>query len=113
MRCRVVWGWGAVHCVAVTLKKLYRTEYRDSTYIGAVGDSVEGVFQILDTHYSSHYERYAYTADYMGNLVSFWNKYEIPVGDRRKFKAKVKAQTKNRLFEVNETALNYVKVYKI
>ena len=96
-----------------TVKKLLRTEYRDSMYIGALGDSVEGVCVILDSHYSSHYERYAYTADYMGNVISFWNKFEIPVGERRKFKARVKEQSKNRLFAVNETQLNYVKVYKV
>lgn len=95
------------------LKKTIRTEYRDSLYIAGVGESVEGVCQILNAHYSSHYERYAYTADYMGNLISFWNKFEIPEGERRKFKAKVKAHTKNRLFDVNETALNYVKIYKV
>ena len=95
------------------VKKLLRTEYRDSMYIGAPGDSVEGVCKIIDSHYSSHYERYAYTADYMGNVVSFWNKFEIPVGDRRKFKARVKEQAKNRLFAVNETTLNYVKVYTV
>ena len=95
------------------VKKLLRTEYRDSMYIGALGDSVEGVCVILDSHYSSHYERYAYTADYMGNVISFWNKFEIPVGERRKFKARVKEQSKNRLFAVNETQLNYVKVYKV
>jgi len=96
-----------------SLKKLFRTEYRESKYIGGVGESVEGVCQILNSHYSSHYERYAYTADYMGNLVGFWNKFEIPVGERRKFKAKVKSHAKNRLFDVNETALNYVKIYKV
>lgn len=95
------------------LKKTIRTEYRDSLYIGGVGESVEGVCQILNVHYSSHYERYSYTADYMGNLISFWNKFEITEGERRKFKAKVKAHTKNRLFDVNETALNYVKLYKV
>ena len=95
------------------LKKKLRTEYRDSGYIGAPGDSVEGVCVILDSHYSSHYERYAYTADYMGNIIAFWNKFEIPVGERRKFKARVKEQSKNRLFSVNETQLNYVKVYKV
>lgn len=95
------------------LKKKLRTEYRDSVYIGAQGDSVEGVCLILDSHYSSHYERYVYTADYMGNIISFWNNFEIPVGERRKFKARVKEQTTNRLFAINETALNYVKVYKV
>ena len=95
------------------LKKTIRTEFRESKYIGGVGESVEGVCQILHCHYSSHYERYAYTADYMGNLISFWNKFEIPVNEHRRFKAKVKAHTKNRLFDVSETALNYVKVYKV
>jgi hypothetical protein len=96
-----------------SLKKVIRTEYRNSLYIGAVGESVEGVCQILNKYYSSHYERYAYTADYMGNLISFWNKFDLEEGDRRKFKAKVKAQGKNRLFDVSETALNYVKLYKV
>ena len=95
------------------LKKTIRTEYRDSVWIGDPGESVEGVCRIIASHYSSHYERYAYTADYMGNLISFWNKFEIPKGERRKFRAKVKSKTKNRLFDVNETALNYVKVYKV
>ena len=95
------------------LKKKLRTEYRDSMYIGAKGDAVEGVCLILDSHYSSHYEKYSYTADYMGNIVSFWYKDKIPAGDRRKFKARVKDQIKNKLFTVNETQLNYVKVYTI
>ena len=97
----------------VGLTKLLRTEYRDSVYIGGIGEHVEGVCQILDSHYSAHYERWRYTADYMGNIISFWNKNEIPVGDRRKFKAKVKDHGKNRLFDVNDTNLNYVKIYKV
>ena len=95
------------------LKKTIRTEYRESLYIGGIGESVEGVCKIIDSHYSGHYERYAYTADVMGNLIGFWNKFEIPIGERKKFKAKVKAHVKNRLFDVNETQLNYVKVYKV
>jgi|TARA_B100001093_G_scaffold175916_1_gene168715 hypothetical protein len=96
-----------------TLKKKIRTEYRDSQYIGGIGESVEGVCEIMSGYYSSHYERHAYTANVMGNLISFWNKFEIPVGEHRKFKAKVKAHDKNRLFQVNETKLNYVKLYKV
>ena len=95
------------------VKKEIRLNYRNSLYIGAPKEDVEGVCKILDSHYSSHYERFAYTADYMGNLISFWCKFEIPVGEHRKFKAKVKDHSKNRLFEVNETRLNYVKVYKV
>ena len=96
-----------------TLRKVIRTEYRDSQYIADIGESVEGVCKILDRHYSSHYERYKYTADYMGNIIGFWNKFEIPVDEHRKFKGKVKAHNKNRLFEVCETAINYVKIYKV
>tara|TARA_Y100001935_G_C17237672_1_gene473897 strand:+ start:169 stop:846 length:678 start_codon:yes stop_codon:yes gene_type:complete len=95
------------------LKKVIRIEYRNSAYIGDIGESVEGVCKILHRHYSSHYERYKYTADYMGNIIGFWNKFDIPEGDRRKFKGKVKAHDKNRLFEVNETSINYVKIYKV
>tara|TARA_B100000123_G_C25705286_1_gene417280 strand:- start:369 stop:1046 length:678 start_codon:yes stop_codon:yes gene_type:complete len=96
-----------------SLKKVIRTEYRESKYIAGIGESVEGVCKILDRHYSSHYERYKYTADYMGNIIGFWNKFEIPVGEHRKFKGKVKAHDKNRLFEVCETSINYVKIYKV
>ncbi len=95
------------------LKKVIRIEYRNSAYIGDIGESVEGVCKILHRHYSSHYERYKYTADYMGNIIGFWNKFDIPEGERRKFKGKVKAHDKNRLFEVNETSINYVKIYKV
>lgn len=96
-----------------TLKKKLRVEYRDSSYLGEEGESVEGVCLILDSYYSSHYEKYSYTADYIGNIITFWNKFEIPVGERRKFKARIKEQTKHRLFAVNATVLNYVKVYKV
>ena len=57
-----------------TLRKIIRTEYRDSQYIADIREPVEGVCKILDKHYSSHYERYKYTADYMGNIIGFWNK---------------------------------------
>ena len=48
-----------------------------------------------------------------GNLVSFMNKYEHNVGEMRRVKAIVKAQSKNKLFSANETRLNYVKLYKV
>jgi len=41
------------------------------------------------------------------------NKFEYNVGSMLRIKAKVKAQTKNKLFGANETRLNYVKLYKI
>lgn len=96
------------------LKKEIRIEYRDSLHIGKEKDVVEGVFKILDKRYSSQWESYNYVAvSTDGNLVSFMNKFEHNVGDMKKIKAKVKAQTKNKLFGANETRLNYVKLYKV
>ena len=94
-------------------KKLLRTEYRDSQYVGNEKDTVEGVVKILSKFYSEQWESYNYVADLTGNLVSFMNKENIEVGERRRVKAKVKAQSKNRSFDVNETRLNYLKLYKV
>jgi len=97
-----------------SLKKEIRVEYRDSQYLGKEKDSVEAVVAILDKRYSSQWETYYYTAATTdGNLVSFGNKFEYKIGDMKRIKAKVKAQTKNRLFDANETRLNYVKLYKV
>ena len=96
------------------LKKTIRVEYRDSVHIEPVGAKVESVIEILDKRYSSQWETYYYTAVTTdGNLVSFGNKFEHAVGDRKRIKAKVKGHTKNRLFSANETRLNYVKLYKV
>jgi len=97
-----------------SLKKEIRVEYRDSVHIGKEKDNIECVVKILDKRYSNQWESYNYTAvTTEGNLVSFMNKFEFTIGEMKRIKAKVKAQTKNRLFEANETRLNYVKVYKV
>ena len=97
-----------------SLKKEIRLEYRDSQYLGKEKDTVEAVIAILDKRYSSQWESYNYTAVTTdGNLVSFMNKFAYEVGAMLRCKAKVKAQTKNKLFEANETRLNYVKLYKV
>ena len=97
-----------------SLKKTIRVEYRDSKYIEPVGAKVESVIEILDKRYSAQWETYYYTAVTTdGNLVSFGNKFEHAVGDRKRIKAKVKGHTKNRLFSADETRLNYVKLYKV
>lgn len=96
-----------------SLTKEIRIEYRDSEYLGKEKDVVEGVIKILDKRYSSQWESYNYTAVMDGNLVSFMNKFEHPVGAMKRIKAKVKSQTKNKLFGANETRLNYVKLYKV
>ena len=95
------------------LKKEIRVEYRNSQYLGKEKDVVEGVVKILDKRYSQQWESFNYVAVIDGNLVSFMNKYEHAVGDMKRIKAKVKAQTQNKLFSANETRLNYVKIYKV
>ena len=95
------------------LTKEIRIEYRDSQYLGKEKDLVEGVAKILDKRYSSQWESYNYVAVIDGNLISFMNKFEYNIGDMKRIKAKVKAQTKNKLFSANETRLNYVKLYKV
>lgn len=96
------------------LKKEIRVEYRDSQYLGKPKDNVESVIAILDKRYSTQWESYNYTAATTdGNLVSFMNKFPYDVGTMLRCKAKVKSHTKNRLFEANETRLNYVKLYKV
>ncbi len=95
------------------LTKEIRVEYRDSQYLGKEKDVVEGVAKILDKRYSSQWESFNYVAVIDGNLISFMNKFEHEVGTMKRVKAKVKAQTKNKLFGANETRLNYVKLYKV
>ena len=95
------------------LTKEIRIEYRDSQYLGKEKDVVEGVVKILDKHYSQQWESFNYVAVIDGNLVSFMNKFEHAIGDMKRIKAKVKAQTKNKMFSANETRLNYVKLYKV
>ena len=87
--------------------------YRNSNYIGEVGDPVDGVCFVINESFIQDYDKFVYTADIMGNIISFWTKYKIPAGERRRIKAKVKKHVKNKLFDVNETQLNYVKVYKV
>ena len=96
------------------LKKEIRVEYRDSKHLGDNSLFVDVVIAILDKRYSAQWESYNYTAvTTEGNLVSFMNKFPYDVGAMLRCKAKVKAQTKNKLFEANETRLNYVKLYKV
>jgi len=94
-------------------KKLLRTEYRDSQYVGNEKDNVEGVAKILSRFFSEQWQSYNYVADLTGNLVSFMTKDRFDVGERKRIKAKVKSQGKNRSFDVNETRLNYVKFSKV
>ncbi len=94
------------------LKKLFRIDYRNSMHIGKVGEAINGNLKIIDRNWSTNWESYNYVADYNGNLVSFMNKFKFNIDQRFNFKAKVKGHQKNRLFEVNETRMNYFRKVK-
>ena len=94
------------------LKKLLRIEYRDSQPVGKPGEAIVGNLKIVDRNWSANWESYNYVADYNGNLVSFMNKTKFDIDQRFNFKAKVKSHNKNRLFEVNETRINYLRKTK-
>ena len=94
------------------LKKLFRIDYRNSMHIGKVGEAINGNLKIIDRNWSTNWESYNNVADYNGNLVSFMNKFKFNIDQRFNFKAKVKGHQKNRLFEVNETRMNYFRKVK-
>jgi len=94
-------------------KKMLRMEYRNSKDVGKIKDPVTGVVKILSKFWSEQWESFNYVADLNGNLVSFMNKIDYEVGNRKSIKGKVKAHGKNRKFDVCETRLNYCKLYKV
>ena len=94
-------------------KKKLRIEYRTSKNVGKLKDKVEGVIKFLNKFYSERWESFNYVADLNGDLVSFMNKEKFKVGQRKRIKGKVKAHGKNRNFDVCETRLNYVKLFKV
>lgn len=97
----------------IAFKKLLRTEYRDSKHIGVEGSSVEGVVKVLKKFWSPQWGKFNYTAELNGNIISFMNGFDYEINSLKRIKAKVKSHTKNRLFSVDETRLNYVKLYKV
>jgi len=94
-------------------KKKLRIDYRNSKNVGSIKDKVEGVIKFLNKFYSEKWESFNYVADFNGDLVSFMNKVEYKVGERKRIKGKVKDHGKNRNFDVCETRLNYVKLFKV
>ena len=94
------------------LKRLIRTEYRNSVHIGKEKDNIEGNIKILRAKYSERWESWNYLADYMGNLVSFMKNIDLEEGKRYNVKAKVKDHVTNSMFGVDETRINYIKLKK-
>jgi len=98
---------------ASKLKKLLRTEYRNSEHLAQIGDKVEGSITVLSAIYSERYERYFYEAGMNKNIIAFSSGHKLRVGDTKRIKARVKDHTRNRKFSVNETRLNYVRLYTV
>ena len=94
------------------LKKLFRIDYRNSQPVAKEGEAIFGNLKIVDRNWSANWESFNYIADFNGNLVSFMNKIKFDIDQRFNFKAKVKAHGKNRLFDVNETRINYLRKTK-
>ncbi len=80
--------------------------------VGKPGQPIDGNLKILDKNWSSNWESYNYVGDFAGNLVSFMNKIPFDIDQRINFKAKVKAHGKNKLFDVHETRINYLRKLK-
>lgn len=94
------------------LKKMLRTEYRESIALGKYGEKCTGNLKIIDARWSKNWESYNYTADFGGNIVSFMNKEKLDIGQRINFKAKIKAHQRNKFFDIPETRLNYMRKMK-
>ena len=94
------------------MRKLLRTEYRDSKPVGSIGEAITGNVKILSRAWSTNWESYNYVGDVAGDLVSFMHKVKFDIDQRVNFKAKVKAHGKNKLFDVYETRINYLRLVK-
>ncbi len=78
---------------------------RESTQLtGAIGELVQGEFEIVKCHYSQMYNKYRVTAKLVDSFVDFWYNTNLEQGTRIKLKAKIKTVRGD-----NTTQLNYVK----
>ena len=95
---------------ADTLKEAMISAGTDSKHIGTIGKKIAITFNEITTRFLPMYNSYVHSGkDDEGNLVSFWNKNQIPNGS--KITAKVKGHAKNpRIGDALVTNLNYVKV---
>lgn len=95
------------------LKKTLKQDFKESKHVGARGETFEGVCRILSKQWFNSFERWGYTVESDGNLLSFFNKFEFQEGETRLIKGKIKDLVNNKKFKVNETRLNYVKLFNV
>ena len=95
------------------LKKTVKQEFRESKHVGARGETFEGICRILSKQWFSSFERWGYTVESEGNLLSFFNKFEFQEGETRLVKGKIKDLVNNKKFKVDETRLNYVRLFNV
>lgn len=93
-----------------SLKNTVKTHFQDSKFLGGIGDKFNGQCTIIAKQYHTAYERFIYTAESNGDILSFFCKYELTEGDVKHINGKIKALVQNKKFKVNETRLNYVRV---
>lgn len=93
-----------------SLKKTVKNHFQDSKFLGEIGDKFDGSCTIISKQYHTAYERFIYTAESSGDILSFFCKYELAEGDVKHISGKIKALVQNKKFKVNETRLNYVRV---
>lgn len=78
---------------------------RDSTQLtGAVGDVVQGEFEIIKSYFSPNYNKFRITAKLVDSFVDFWYNKGLEQGTTVRLKAKIKTVRGD-----NTTQLNYVK----
>ena len=86
--------------VTITQGTVFAQEDIDKLEIGMTKDQVS--FVMGQPSFENFFEK------------NVWNYiYKITTGDRRRVTGKIKGHVKNRVFDVNETQLNYVKIYKV
>ena len=78
---------------------------RESTQlVGAVGDVVQGEFEVIRCYYNQNYNKYRITAKLVDSFVDFWYNKNMEQGALVKLKGKIKSVRSD-----NTTQLNYVK----
>lgn len=92
------------------LKKTVKNHFANSEFAGAIGDKFDGLCTIISKQFHTGYERYIYTVENNGNILSFFCKFEFAEGAKKHISGKIKALVQNKKYKVNETRLNYVKV---
>ena len=97
-----------------TLKKELKTSFSESKHIGAVGETIQGMFTLNETRFIEKYSCNVFNGYIDNNLVSFFKNIDqtqvVPKeGTTFKIKGKVKRCGENFITKLPETQLNYIR----